>query len=277
MADSRTWYEVLGVTPSAGKGEVKAAYQSSMETAEHAENADEVAQVRRAWQVLSDPIQRQRYDEEIGLNGRRASGATQVPDDNGYDGDIELVDDDEEFDDDGDPLAPPKARHPKPSMMLEAAEFLELPTLGRRLTASMVDAITLVAVYVGSIAITFQVTGADHGLPAVLIFVGWLEFWFVVLLVIPTFRTGQTLGKRFTYLMCVDRATGNLCSLRQVLIRYVAAMFVIPLLVPMGAFLALFYGLSYAMGRDQVSLADRIAKTAVVIARYRPTRPGRAA
>lgn len=271
MADSRTWYEVLGVTPSAAKGEVKAAYQSSMATAEQSDNTDEVAQVRRAWQVLSDPIQRQRYDEEIGLNGRRASGTAPVTDENEYDGDIELVDDDD------DPLAPPKARHPKPSMMLEAAEFLELPTLGRRLTASVVDAITLVAVYVGSISITFQATGADYGLPAVLIFVGWLEFWFVVLLVIPTFRTGQTLGKRFTYLMCVDRATGNLGSVRQVLIRYVGAMFVIPLLVPMGAFLALFYGLSYAMGRDQVSLADRIAKTAVVIARYRPTRPGRAA
>ena len=113
-------------------------------------------------------------------------------------------------------------------MMLEAAEFLELPTLGRRLTASMVDAITLVAVYVGSIAITFQITGADYGLPAVLIFVGWLEFWFVVLLVIPTFRTGQTLGKRFTYLMCVDRATGDLCSAGQALIRYVGPMFAIP-------------------------------------------------
>jgi hypothetical protein len=31
------------------------------------------------------------------------------------------------------------------------------------------------------------------------------------------------------------------------------------------------------MGRDQVSLADRIAKTIVVIARYKPSRPMRGA
>lgn len=265
MADDRTWYEVLGVTPSAAKGEVKAAYQSSMATAEESQNTDEVAHVRRAWQVLSDPMQRQRYDEEIGLNAR--GGPVTATDDD----EVEIVDD--EFDDgDHDDGLVPKARHPKPSMMLEAAEFLELPTLGRRLTASIVDAITFVAVYAASLAITFQASGVDGGLPAVLIFVGWMEFFFVVLFIVPTFRTGQTLGKRFTYLMTVDRATGNLCSVRQVLIRYVGPMFVIPLLVPMGAFIALFYGLSYAMGRDQVSLADRIAKTAVVIARYRPTR-----
>ena len=38
----------------------------------------------------------------------------------------------------------------------------------------------------------------------------------------------------------------------------------------------LFFGLSYAMGRDQLSLADRLAKTVVVVARYKPTRRGAA-
>ena len=86
----------------------------------------------------------------------------------------------------------------------------------------------------------------------------------MVLFIVPTFRTGQTLGKRLTYLMCVDRATGDLCSPRQVLIRYVGAHGRDPLvLLPMGPspFVALFFGFSYAMGRDQVSLADRMAKT----------------
>jgi len=54
-------------------------------------------------------------------------------------------------------------------------------------------------------------------------------------------------------------------------------MLVIPLLLQAGAFLSLFYGLSFSMSRDQVSLADRVAKTAVVIARYKPSRPGRGA
>jgi hypothetical protein len=51
-------------------------------------------------------------------------------------------------------------------------------------------------------------------------------------------------------------------------------MVAIPALFQMGAFLALFFGLSYAMGRDQLSLADRLAKTVVVVARYKPTRTG---
>ena len=48
MDDERTWYEVLGVEPSAAKGDIKAAYQQALDAATVAENGDEVAQVRRA-------------------------------------------------------------------------------------------------------------------------------------------------------------------------------------------------------------------------------------
>ena len=73
-----------------------------------AANADEARQVRRAWQVLSDPMQRQRYDEAIGVAPpARSSRSTQrrrstrrrdrrrrrrCDDD---DDDVEVVDDDE--------------------------------------------------------------------------------------------------------------------------------------------------------------------------------------
>ena len=100
------------------------------------------------------------------------------------------------------------------------------------------------------------------------------EIWVVGLYIVPTLRTGQTLGKRFTYIMCVDRETGNLPTPAQLIRRYIVPMVAVPALFQMGAFLALFYGLSYAMGRDQLSLADRLAKTVVVVARYRPTRDG---
>jgi hypothetical protein len=169
VAEDRTWYDVLGVTPSAGKGEVKGAYQSSLEAAEQAGNTDEVAQVRRAWQVLSDPIQRQRYDEAIVRNGRGASGTTGSTEPGEYHGDIEIVDDDDsDVEILDDELAPgPNVRRPKPSMMLETAAFLELPTLGRRLTASFVDVVTITAVLFSSIMITFQITGADSGIPGI--------------------------------------------------------------------------------------------------------------
>jgi uncharacterized RDD family membrane protein YckC len=273
MSDERTWYDVLGVEPSAPKSDVKTAYHDALSDAQQAENGDEVAQVRRAWQVLSDPVQRQRYDEEIGLNQRGAlDGGTDVEVDGNYDDEGDEYDGDEsdvEIVDEG-----PVGRRPRPSALLETAEFLELPALSRRLVASLIDVVLIVGLFFASITLTYWLTGADSGLPGLITFVGWVEFWIIVFFLIPTWRTGQTLGKRFTWVMCVDRATGNLCSTRQVILRYIAPMVVIPVLLQMGAFLALFYGLSYALGRDQVSLADRLAKTAVVIARYRPTRAG---
>jgi uncharacterized RDD family membrane protein YckC len=69
--------------------------------------------------------------------------------------------------------------------------------------------------------------------------------------------------------------TGDQCPPRQVLIRYLVPMVAIAVLLPLGPigpFVALYFGISYMMGRDQASLADRLAKTIVVIARYKPSR-----
>jgi uncharacterized RDD family membrane protein YckC len=146
------------------------------------------------------------------------------------------------------------------------AAFLELPTLGRRFTATAIDAITFLAL---SVAGAFPLGIATGNAIGSII---WIELMAVGVYIAPTIRTGQTLGKRMTYLMTVDRATGNLCRVPQVITRYIIPMAVIPLAPPLGPFLALYFGLSYMMGRDQVSLADRIAKTIVVIARYKPSR-----
>src|SRR5882757_1652235 len=90
-------YELFGVEPDATKDEIKAAYRSEVESADSARRA----QLNRAWNVLSDPIQRQRYDEQIASAGdgddadvtdevgdaggsqvaaRRATGARRGPD-----------------------------------------------------------------------------------------------------------------------------------------------------------------------------------------------------
>jgi hypothetical protein len=72
--------------------------------------------------------------------------------------------------------------------------------------------------------------------------------------------------------MVVDRATGELPDLAQVIRRYIIPAFAFALLVTTGAVIALIFALSFLMNKEQVSLADRFAKTVVVIARYRPER-----
>lgn len=98
-----THYEVLGVSPGATKDAVRAAYREQLAEAQadvtRAETAkrpsdDSIAtarqveaRVRAAWQVLSDPIQRQRYDESNGIDNAG----------------VELVDDLDDDDDDDEP------------------------------------------------------------------------------------------------------------------------------------------------------------------------------
>jgi len=97
-----THYEVLGVSPGASKDTIRAAYRDQLaeaqaevtreETAKRpsegsiAEARQAEARVRAAWQVLSDPIQRQRYDESNGI------------DNTGVDLSEDLDDDDDESD-----------------------------------------------------------------------------------------------------------------------------------------------------------------------------------
>lgn len=262
----RTHYEVLGADEAGSKADVKAAYQEALDAARSTGDAEEVARVRRAWQVLSDPVQRQRYDDELGVTG----GSGQVARRSQHD--VEVLED-EDVDDDGGISDVGAAGGP---MRGSIPPFLEQPTVGRRLTASLIDVVTALVLFLVTISLTFLITDADGGTAGIITFVVWVEIWVVVLFVIPTYRTGQTLGKRLTYVMVVDRATGDLPPLTQVIRRYTVPIVAIPALFQLGAFLALFSGLSYAMGREQISLSDRLARTAVVVARYTPTRSGAA-
>jgi len=97
--------------------------------------------------------------------------------------------------------------------------------------------------------------------------IGLGVLWFIL----PTAFFGQTLGKRLTHIMLVDRATGNLPPLGRVVTRYGVALLVAIIFQPV----ALILGLSFFASRDGLSLLDRLGKTAVVIARYKPARPAR--
>jgi len=86
------YYEELGVEPGASRDEIREAHRrrvSDLEAAREKKgisesqlqaNRDEVARVRAAWNVLSDPFQRQRYDAQLGAPAGD---------------DVELVDDDD--------------------------------------------------------------------------------------------------------------------------------------------------------------------------------------
>jgi curved DNA-binding protein CbpA len=58
------YYDLLGVEPGADKDAIKSAYRDRLEDASQAERA----KLNKAWNVLSDPVQRERYD------GARAEG-----------------------------------------------------------------------------------------------------------------------------------------------------------------------------------------------------------
>lgn len=77
MSDEN-YYEQLGVEPGASRDEIRDAHRARVADLEAArekkgisdsqvqQNRDEVAQVRAAWNVLSDPFQRKRYDARLG-------------------------------------------------------------------------------------------------------------------------------------------------------------------------------------------------------------------
>jgi uncharacterized RDD family membrane protein YckC len=273
-------YELLGVDAGAAKDDIRTAYQEKLanvraartkeeETKRPSEDVlrtarDEEARLRSAWQVLSDPVQRGRYDERVGVNGARPADV------DGDDADGDDVD--------GDDTAPesvPATKRPRrpPPAPLPMAEGLEIPSTGRRVTAALIDVITMAALWA---FIFYPVTlgaGLTKGVPYLITEVGSMEFVFLVYLILPIYFRGQTLGKRYTYTMVVDRATGDLPSMSAIIRRYIIPAAAWALLFVSGALLALIYATSFLLNRDQVSLADRFAKTAVVIARYKPVRP----
>ena len=70
--DELNHYEVVGVEPTASKDAIREAYRGRLDellggdTMSDADRA-ETARLNAAWQVLSDPYQRERYDRSIGI------------------------------------------------------------------------------------------------------------------------------------------------------------------------------------------------------------------
>jgi uncharacterized RDD family membrane protein YckC/DnaJ-domain-containing protein 1 len=271
-----THYELLGVEPDASKEEIRSAYRERLEElrgkvekgrSDQARNGarDQTARLNAAWQVLSDPFQRQRYDAGLGVAD---------------------VDEDEEEVEEEEETAPaparrrglfePRERDDKGRPQRQRREPVgvagaEAAPVGRRLAALGVDVLTMGLVYVG---VTSLVAAADTDSVGVIIaLVTGLFVAFNLYFVLPTARTGQTLGKRLVHVMVVDAETGDLPTWRRASLRYIVPIvLVIGLPGSLGLMVALLFGISWLLIDTRIGLMDRLGQTRVVLARYRPER-----
>ena len=148
------YYELLGVEDDAHVDDIRAAYRdkkASVDTSAGDDAKSDVAKLNKAWNVLSDPYQRGRYDQQR---------ATAIDDD----------DADDDLDDDDDDEGTPVAQRRKPSRAAERAETrrnarqvakptitlpagAQFPTTRQRLIAMMIDlgvlfALVIVATFI---------------------------------------------------------------------------------------------------------------------------------
>jgi uncharacterized RDD family membrane protein YckC len=165
-----------------------------------------------------------------------------------------------------EPRARPERRQP------EGVPGAEAAPLGRRLAAMGIDLVTIGALYLGIVNLAALIVDPDDQ-PGVFI-AAVITFVFAVFFVYfaaMTARTGQTLGKRLVHIMVVDVDTGNLPTIRRAGMRYlIPIVLLLGLPGSLGALLALLFGFSWALIDTRVGLMDRLGRTRVVVARYKP-------
>jgi uncharacterized RDD family membrane protein YckC/DnaJ-domain-containing protein 1 len=277
---TETHYELLGVEPDASKEEIRSAYRERLDAlrdqvekgrSDEARNGarDETAQLNAAWQVLSDPFQRQRYDASL------------------TDGSV--TDDDEEIEVQDEAPVPARSRGDRGAREERPRDArgrtqrrdpvgvpgAEAAPVGRRLAALSIDLVTAGAIVAGlqsALGYLLEDSRGELSVGATVI----LQVSFFVLLfayfVIPTARSGQTLGKRLTHVMAVDAETGGLPTPRRAALRYLLPIVFVAALGQLGALAGLLIGVSWMLIDTRIGLMDRLGRTRVVVARYRPAR-----
>jgi len=276
--EDETNYDVLGVASNASKDEIRDAYREQLSEAQAGVTREETAKrpsgssiaaaraeearIRAAWQVLSDPMQRARYDTAHGIDNTGTE--VELADDDG-DGDDDQGDDGQ----DSTPVSRRPARRNVPPVFLDGHE---LAPSGRRATAALIDIVIvgLAGAAIVGIGAAIETTANKDTVQGIVTAVALAVL--LAYFVLPTTITGQTFGKRLTHIVVVDRETGNLPRISRVLTRYAIPIVALLLLGFFGALLAIMAGLSFLMAKDLLSLGDRVGKTIVIVARYKPQR-----
>jgi uncharacterized RDD family membrane protein YckC/DnaJ-domain-containing protein 1 len=274
---SESHYDLLGVEQDASKEQIRSAYRDRLEElrgkvekgrSDQVRNGarQETARLNAAWQVLSDPFQRQRYDAglaggadtETGEDVSTEEAAEPAPEPAPRRGLFAPRE--------RDARGRPQRREPAGVPGAEAAP------LGRRLAALAIDVLAMGAVFIGVTSLLVSVASDSVG--AIILLVTALFAIFNAYFVLTTVRTGQTLGKRLTHIMTVDADTGELPTWRRATMRYVVPIvLVIGLPGSLGLMAALLFGISWVLIDTRIGLMDRLGHTRVVLARYRPERP----
>ena len=156
------YYELLGVDEDAPVDDIRSAYRdkkAAVDTSAGDDAKSDVAKLNKAWNVLSDPYQRGRYDQQRNTTS----------DDDEYD--------DDEYEDDEEEAAPVarsrsraaeraesrrNARQPaKPTVTLPAG--MQFATMKQRLLAMSIDLLILIGLFfVGSIVVLPALEKSQH-------------------------------------------------------------------------------------------------------------------
>jgi uncharacterized RDD family membrane protein YckC len=276
------YYDLLGVEPGADKDTIKSAYRDQLDGATQAERA----KLNKAWNVLSDPVQRERYDDA------RSEGWL----------------DDAEGDDEetaptprsGGRAAPrERAARPAPVPTVELPDGMQLAEPRSRGLALLIDFSVLFVIYIVALSgvlpslLKDQYPTQSHRIDAVNRNIDTLDTFKthaddranrkepsaddrkqartdkakfdhdVTCLASSTALTGQTLGMRLRRVRVV-RVDGSKVGWAGAFARFVVPLAIALLLPQLGAIIGLGLVLWFLRDKNRQGVHDKLARTLVV-------------